>query len=416
MKKTGLNFICKNESHVINRMLESVCPITDLIVAVDTGSTDNTISLIRQYGNEKKIPTYVFERPFDNFSNSRNYALTKLKEVVNLLNWNSEETWGFWIDCDEIMEIKFFSKDILEKDIYYVTIYSENIFNSRQLFFNLSKQVYWVGPIHEYIKSKENNITEDVIKGIQIKYEKAGASWKLNLENKFLSYVAKLKEYVNDGHVEFRWLFYIGDSYNAAAMACRDKEKSRKYLILATKYYEEAASGKLDTRDEKYRVYERLAGNKIRLNCSWAEIHQTLLKTYTIDKRHAEPLSKIIEYYISTKQWSIAYVYSSFTFSNFHNNKPIDHDISEIIPCLYQWKIAFYHYIICIQLGKIKDGIQLYRELINLLKNHSDIFETQDRLLIRLHSPSIIVWRNKIKNLFNPFIRLLKLLLNKVRH
>ncbi len=33
MNRFALNFICKNESHVIVRMLESVRPFTDLIVA-----------------------------------------------------------------------------------------------------------------------------------------------------------------------------------------------------------------------------------------------------------------------------------------------------------------------------------------------------------------------------------------------
>jgi glycosyltransferase involved in cell wall biosynthesis len=42
MGKLALNFICKDESHVIGKMLESAKSITDLIVATDTGSTDGT--------------------------------------------------------------------------------------------------------------------------------------------------------------------------------------------------------------------------------------------------------------------------------------------------------------------------------------------------------------------------------------
>jgi glycosyltransferase involved in cell wall biosynthesis len=47
-------------------MLNSVKTITDLIVVVnDTGSTDGTQELIKKFGLENNIPTYVFERPFD---------------------------------------------------------------------------------------------------------------------------------------------------------------------------------------------------------------------------------------------------------------------------------------------------------------------------------------------------------------
>ena len=67
MGKLALNFICKNESHVIEKMLNSAKTITDLIVAVDTGSTDGTQDIIRKFGEENNIPTYVYDRPFDNF-------------------------------------------------------------------------------------------------------------------------------------------------------------------------------------------------------------------------------------------------------------------------------------------------------------------------------------------------------------
>ena len=53
-------------------MLNSIKPIVDLIVINDTGSTDNTIYLINKWGEDNNIPTYVYQRQFDNFENSRN--------------------------------------------------------------------------------------------------------------------------------------------------------------------------------------------------------------------------------------------------------------------------------------------------------------------------------------------------------
>mgnify|MGYP003347915063 CR=1 FL=1 len=48
--KLALNFICKNESQVIERMLNSNKPIVDLIVCNDTGSTDGTQDIIKKWG------------------------------------------------------------------------------------------------------------------------------------------------------------------------------------------------------------------------------------------------------------------------------------------------------------------------------------------------------------------------------
>ena len=57
MGKLALNFICKNEAHVIEKMLNSIKTITDLIVVNDTGSTDGTQDIIKKFGQENNIPT-----------------------------------------------------------------------------------------------------------------------------------------------------------------------------------------------------------------------------------------------------------------------------------------------------------------------------------------------------------------------
>jgi len=147
MNRLALNFICKNESHVILRMLESVKPMTDLIVAVDTGSTDNTIALIEGFGEKNSIPTYVFERPFDNFGSSRNFALDKLRSTVETLGWDPAVTWGFRMDCDETVELseKFARQnihcDLVAAPLYYKN-YAEERKTYRHLLFRLSRDFF----------------------------------------------------------------------------------------------------------------------------------------------------------------------------------------------------------------------------------------------------------------------------------
>ena len=53
MGKLALNFICKDESPVIEKMLDSAKGIVDLIVVNDTGSTDGTQQIIKNFGYSK---------------------------------------------------------------------------------------------------------------------------------------------------------------------------------------------------------------------------------------------------------------------------------------------------------------------------------------------------------------------------
>lgn len=68
-----LNMIVRNEAHVIRRCLDSVRPVIDRWVIVDTGSSDGTQDLIRAHFRD--IPGELHERPWRDFGTNRTEAL-----------------------------------------------------------------------------------------------------------------------------------------------------------------------------------------------------------------------------------------------------------------------------------------------------------------------------------------------------
>jgi glycosyltransferase involved in cell wall biosynthesis/predicted GH43/DUF377 family glycosyl hydrolase len=69
------NAICKNESAIIGRCLNSLLPHVDGAIVADTGSTDGTPDLIRHAFETAGKPVEVHSISFENFSQARNEAL-----------------------------------------------------------------------------------------------------------------------------------------------------------------------------------------------------------------------------------------------------------------------------------------------------------------------------------------------------
>ncbi len=87
MNELSLCMIVKNEEEKLSKCLNSVKSICDEIVIVDTGSTDKTVELARQFGAK------IIEKSWaDSFSYARNISLS-----------NATKPWIMWLDADDIV-------------------------------------------------------------------------------------------------------------------------------------------------------------------------------------------------------------------------------------------------------------------------------------------------------------------------
>ncbi len=151
-----LNMIVKNEAHVIQRCLESVRPMIDTWLIVDTGSTDGTQDVIRRFLHD--VPGEVVERPWVDFASNRTEALTLARGRADYV---------LTIDADETLEIApGFELPELTADSYNVELqYGTYSYLRKQLVRDALPWRY-SGVLHEDIHCPEAE-SEEVLSGIR---------------------------------------------------------------------------------------------------------------------------------------------------------------------------------------------------------------------------------------------------------
>jgi glycosyltransferase involved in cell wall biosynthesis len=379
MGKLALNFICKDESHVIGKMLESCKTITDLIVVNDTGSTDGTQDIIRKFGEDNNIPTYVFERPFDDFEKSRNHAMQKLRDVVQELGWDANKVHGYWFDCDETLVIDSkFNKDQFVNDLYMINTFIGQMKYTRNTFFKVSKPFRWYGPIHEFIVCDDQNITSGLAADIHVDVKMTGASWQGDIPTKYKNHAFVLEKYIDANRQDPRWIFYTAQSYHDSASMPDNREENDERLRRAMKYYKERVNRTDGYAEEIYYSQFRIGTIMRAMEEPWNLTHQELLKAYNMDPLRGESIKIIVDYYLQMNEWNMAYLYSKFGKSNFHGKNPYPQRLLFVDEALYIWKFAEAHAAACFYTGRMDEAKASFTEIMQISKTQPQYFTQED--------------------------------------
>jgi tetratricopeptide (TPR) repeat protein len=219
-KKTiALNMIVKNEGKIILRLLESVLPLIDAYCICDTGSTDDTKDLIRDFFKNlpTPIPGVIVEEPFRDFGYNRTYALEACRELLPTIDY------ALLLDADMIMNITNSNniddfKQGLCKDYYHIfqgspTYYYKNvrIVKNRDINSGFS---YW-GVTHEYINAPPGAISETIDRDTLFINDIGDGGAKGDKSARDIRLLEKgLEEHPNND----RYTFYLANTFRDAGM------------------------------------------------------------------------------------------------------------------------------------------------------------------------------------------------------
>ena len=315
-----LNMIVKNEAKVLSRLFRSVKDSIDYYVIVDTGSTDDTIELIRREMEGYGIEGEVHERPWVNFGVNRQQAL-ELAVAAN------KADWLLFIDADEelgVSDPKFYEKlepgvsyDIEkhQRELRYAVPHLINVRSARHR---------WEGPAHNYLVV-EGEQRKELRKDIWIVYHHAeGAkSHGLSQEEKFLRDAKLFEEELARNPNDARSQFYLAQSYRDA-----------KHFERALAEYKQRASMEKGWDEERFMAQLEAGRISVRLEKPEAVILAELLTAYRLRPTRAESLYELARYYRMKNNHAMATLFAKAGVQT-----PLPNDRLFVAQSVYTWRL-----------------------------------------------------------------------------
>jgi len=98
--------IVKNEARIIRRCLDAALPHVDGYVVCDTGSTDDTIDVVKTAGVEHGVPGHVFQAAWQNFGHNRTLAASGARGWIESAAWSLADTYLLFLDADMVLHAR----------------------------------------------------------------------------------------------------------------------------------------------------------------------------------------------------------------------------------------------------------------------------------------------------------------------
>lgn len=331
--------IVKNESRVIRRCLESVKGLIDYWVIVDTGSTDGTQTIIKDFLAD--IPGELHERSWVNFAHNRNEALSLAKGKCD---------YFLFIDADDrLVYSPNFAMPDLDKDYYLILQQEKNpetpwtLNNYKPMLIKNLPAFQWEGALHEYLVTDQSQ-SSGLLNGVINEYLNDGcrASDPETLANDIQMLEIELEKDPENR----RNVFYIAQTHVRA----KNYAEALPYFVKRAEMggWEEEVYWSLNMMGE-IQEYLGQTENAIASYC----------KAYQFRPSRAESLFRVTEHFYRNELFLLAYAIAVIGIAI-----PLPKDTLFVKPEIYS------HTFLCLfaesafRIGKYKDAKEALQKIL----------------------------------------------------
>lgn len=263
-----LNMIVKNESKVITRCLDSVKDLIDYWVISDTGSTDGTQDIIRNYFQQHHIDGELLEHEWCDFAHNRNLALKAARGKTDYILIMDADDYLIKADTFRLPPLKA-GCYALKTQRKGITYYCDKLIRS-------SLPWRWEGVLHEHLYCPINYSIGKIADDCELQSTAEGA--RSQNPTKYWDDAMVLEKGVLAEPNNTRYRFYLAQSYRDAGFPEKALENYQKRADMG------------GWEEEVYYALLEVGHQKQKLNHPALDVIEAYLKAYHYRPQRLEAL------------------------------------------------------------------------------------------------------------------------------
>lgn len=313
-----LVMIVKDEEDTIAKCLKAVSPYISYWVIVDTGSKDNTISVINQTMAEIGIPGELHERPWVNFEVNRTESLELAKGKCDY-RWIIDADDTFYPENPNVNPFAGLDK---RPDGYQI-LYKLNALQYHRVQLVKSDQD-WVykGVLHEYLHLDKPELIQGIVPNCYVMADISPLKRANTLEEKYANDAKILEEALVKEPQNTRYQFYLAQSY-------RDSGQHEKAVEA---YAKRVQMG--DWAEEVYYSLYMIAKIKEKIGAPEDEVAQLYLRAWEYRPERLEALFHAMRKFRDQKRFLLAFAIGDVGIKTRGTG-----DILFVEPEIWQWRL-----------------------------------------------------------------------------